>query len=198
MTGRPPPVARETPRQAIRRHLIDGPRTARELSTLAHVAEKEVVTHLEHIARSARGAGTRLGVEPSRCQDCGFVFRDRRRLGKPSACPRCRGQHVTAPVFSLPEPRIARAVDRDRVGSEWAARGFSCDLWTDPPGQRWEDFAHDTDELVMLVEGTIELQIDGRAFQPSIGDEVLVPARTLHSVRNLGTTTARWLYGYRS
>jgi len=50
----------------------------------------------------------------------------------------------------------------------------------------------------MVVEGTIELEIDGRVVRPAIGEEVAVPARVRHSVRNIGTTTARWLYGYRS
>jgi predicted Zn-ribbon and HTH transcriptional regulator len=197
VTGRPPPPASETPRQAIRRHLSGGPRTARELSALAHVSEKEVVTHLEHIARSVRGAGARLGIEPSRCQDCGFVFRDRTRLGRPSGCPRCRGQHLTAPLFRL-DARSAPSVDREAVAAEWAARGFSCGLWTDAPGQRWEDYTHATDELVIVVEGTIELEVDGRVVRPAVGEEIVVPARARHSVRNIGTTTARWLYGYRS
>jgi mannose-6-phosphate isomerase-like protein (cupin superfamily) len=89
------------------------------------------------------------------------------------------------------------ALDRDTVARDWKARGFSCDVWTDPPGQRWEDFVHGADELVMLVEGEIEMEIGGRVSVPAVGEEVLVPARTRHSVRNAGGTTARWLYGYR-
>jgi mannose-6-phosphate isomerase-like protein (cupin superfamily) len=88
-------------------------------------------------------------------------------------------------------------IDRDTVARGWKARGFSCDLWTDPPGRRWEDFVHAADELVLLVEGEIELEIGGLITMPAIGEEVLVPARTRHSVRNTGGTTARWLYGYR-
>lgn len=30
--------------------------------------------------------------------------------------------------------------DHKKIAAEWASGGFSCDLWTDPPGQRWEDF----------------------------------------------------------
>ncbi len=88
-------------------------------------------------------------------------------------------------------------VDREAVARAWNARGFSCDLWTDPPGQRWEDFAHATDELVTLVAGRIEMEIEGRVLAPAVGEEVLIPARARHSVRNVGGTTARWLYGYR-
>ena len=41
----------------------------------------------------------------------------------------------------------ARQVDRETVARDWKARGFSCGLWTDPPGQVWEAFTHSTDEL---------------------------------------------------
>lgn len=87
-------------------------------------------------------------------------------------------------------------VDRRAVADTWAARGFSCDLWVDPPGQRWEDFAHATDELLMLVEGQLEVEIDGRRQRPEIGEALLIPAGAHHSVRNIGGVTARWLYGY--
>jgi len=57
-------------------------------------------------------------------------------------------------------------VDRDAVSRDWRARGFTCDLWVDPPGQVWADFVHDTDELVMLEEGEIELELGG-PLQPA-------------------------------
>ena len=79
----------------------------------------------------------------------------------------------------------------------WAERGFSCDLWVDPPGRCWEDFVHATDELVMVVEGEMEFEIGGQVHRPGIGEELLIPAGVSHSVRNLGASTARWLYGYR-
>ncbi len=37
------------------------------------------------------------------------------------------------------------AVNREQIAADWALRGFSCDLWTDPPGQRWEEFRHATE-----------------------------------------------------
>jgi hypothetical protein len=30
-----------------------------------------------------------------------------------------------------------------------------------------------------------------------IGEDLLIPAGAVHSARNVGKTTARWLYGYR-
>ena len=89
------------------------------------------------------------------------------------------------------------AVNKQNVSKDWAARGFSCDLWVDPPGQRWEDFVHATDELVLVVEGELEFEINGVISHPKIGDELFIPAGAVHSVRNIGSQTARWLYGYR-
>jgi quercetin dioxygenase-like cupin family protein len=87
-------------------------------------------------------------------------------------------------------------IQQERISIEWASRGFSCGLWVDPPGQRWENFVHDTDELVMVVEGEVEFEITGEISRPEPGEELFIPAGAVHSVRNLGATTARWLYGY--
>jgi quercetin dioxygenase-like cupin family protein len=83
------------------------------------------------------------------------------------------------------------------IAADWAARGFSFELWTDPPVQRWEDFRHATDEFVTVLEGQVEFEIAGAIHRPQVGDELLIPAGPVHSARNIGTTTARWLYGYK-
>jgi hypothetical protein len=46
------------------------------------------------------------------------------------------------------------SVDRAAIERSWKERGFSCGLWVDPPGQVWSDYVHDTDELIMIVEGS--------------------------------------------
>jgi quercetin dioxygenase-like cupin family protein len=89
-------------------------------------------------------------------------------------------------------------VDREGIAARWRARGFGCDLWEDPPGRRWEGFVHGTDELVLVLEGRMEFEVEGRKLQPRVGEELLIPAGAAHSARNLGDTTARWLYGYRA
>ena len=88
-------------------------------------------------------------------------------------------------------------MDQEKIAQDWTARGFSCGLWVDPPGQRWEGFVHDTDELVLLIEGELELEIEGEVHRPQPGDELFIPAGARHSVRNIGGTTSKWLYGYR-
>jgi mannose-6-phosphate isomerase-like protein (cupin superfamily) len=82
-----------------------------------------------------------------------------------------------------------------QVAEQWKARGFSCDVWTDHPGQEWDNFVHDKDELLMVLEGELELVIDGQPRKPLIGEEVLIPAKTVHTVRNAGKKNNRWLYG---
>ena len=62
--------------------------------------------------------------------------------------------------------------------------------------QVWADFVHATDESVMLIEGEIELRFAGQVLRPAVGEEVLIPATTPHTVVNVVTTRNRWLYGY--
>ncbi len=88
-------------------------------------------------------------------------------------------------------------MDRAKMERDLHARGFSCGLWTDPPGQVWRNYVHNVDEVFIVVEGEMELEMQGRAFRPAIGEEVLIPAGVVHTVRNMGPTTARWIYGYR-
>lgn len=88
-------------------------------------------------------------------------------------------------------------INVDDISDDWHRRGFSCDLWVDPPGRCWEDFAHETDELVLVLEGAMEFEISGGLIRPQPGEELFIPARARHSARNLGHSTARWLYGYR-
>ena len=87
--------------------------------------------------------------------------------------------------------------NQKQIIAEWAARGFSCDLWTDPPGQRWEEFTPATDELVTVLEGQMEFEIAGEVHHPQIGEELLIPAGTIHSAQNIGKSTTHWLYGHR-
>ncbi len=104
MTAKPPPQPVErtqTLRQSIRQYLEDGPHSARELSSQVGLREKDVVAHLEQLQRSLRAAGKRLLVDPAVCLSCGFVFRKRSRLSRPSACPRCREQRIDPPTFSV-------------------------------------------------------------------------------------------------
>jgi len=97
---------------------------------------------------------------------------------------------------SLTTGRFAEPVDPDAVRADWAARGYSCHAFTDPPGQAWRDFVHDTNELVTVVEGRLDLEIAGRRVTAGPGDEVFIPRGARHSVFNVYDGTTHWLFGY--
>jgi mannose-6-phosphate isomerase-like protein (cupin superfamily) len=88
-------------------------------------------------------------------------------------------------------------IDHSAVRDDWYDRGFSCDIWIDPPGKIWTDFVHDINEFLMLIDGEIELEMDDNILHPKIGDEVLIPAGMSHTVRNIGLVTNHWFYGYK-
>ncbi len=83
------------------------------------------------------------------------------------------------------------------IQKAWHAKGFSFDVWHDPPGQVWEDFVHAVDELFMLVEGSVEMTMQGKIFRLDINEEILILAGVKHSVRNVGDTINCWYYGYK-
>ncbi|MEK9672631.1 MAG: cupin domain-containing protein [Rhodospirillaceae bacterium] len=92
--------------------------------------------------------------------------------------------------------KFPRPVDQAAVAANWAGRGYDCRPFTDPPGQRWEDFVHDCNELVTAVDGKLEMEIEGQRMEMGSGDEVFIPAKAVHSVRNIHGGTTRWLFGY--
>ena len=87
-------------------------------------------------------------------------------------------------------------VDREAVKRDWRSRSFSCGLFVDPPGRAWNDFVHETNELVTVVEGRLAMTIAGESLIAEPGDEVFIPRHALHSVENIHSGTTRWLFGY--
>ena len=89
-------------------------------------------------------------------------------------------------------------MNQEATRKDWNERGFSFEIFRDPPGQVWADFVHRTNELVMLAEGEIELEVEGKTQRPLICQEVFIPANSIHTVRNVGNINNVWYYGYRS
>lgn len=91
-----------TPRQQIMELITETRRTARQLAELVGIPERQVEEHLAHIVRSvAHDRTRRFLLEPSECQDCGYGFRSRTRLTRPSRCPRCRSEAISAPRYGI-------------------------------------------------------------------------------------------------
>lgn len=92
--------------------------------------------------------------------------------------------------------KFPRPVDHAAVVRDWIERGYSCRAFTDPPGQVWPDFVHDTDELVTVVHGRLEVRLHGASYVLEPGDELFIPRGAAHTVRNVHAGTTHWLYGY--
>ena len=91
-----------TVRQRIVDLITETLRSSQQLSELIGIPERHIEDHLIHIQRSvAHNKTRRFVMEPSECQDCDFVFRERTRLTTPSRCPRCRSENISSPRFGI-------------------------------------------------------------------------------------------------
>jgi len=75
--------------------------TAREISGVIGISEKEVATHLPHIDRSLSRRGQKLVIHPTHCRGCGYTFKKDNHFKKPSRCPRCKSERLEPPRFSV-------------------------------------------------------------------------------------------------
>jgi DNA-directed RNA polymerase specialized sigma24 family protein/quercetin dioxygenase-like cupin family protein len=99
-----------------------------------------------------------------------------------------------------PTPVVAEETDpitreSQRIASDWRARGFSCELMSDPPGTAYNDVKHENDEIIIVLVGALEVELDGatRVLRP--GEELSIPRGHDHSVRAQGADDVQWLYG---
>ena len=92
----------QTPRQRII-DLITGTRlSSYQLAQMLGISERQVEEHLTHVMKTiARDKTRQFILDPARCQDCDFVFRDRSRLTSPSRCPHCRSEAIAPPRYGI-------------------------------------------------------------------------------------------------
>ena len=91
-----------------------------------------------------------------------------------------------------------KSVIPEHIKQDWDTKGYRFGVFRDPSGRVWADFVHKTDELIVLAEGEIELEIEGKEHRPNVGDEIFIPANAVHTVRNIGKSNNVWYYGYRN
>ena len=91
-----------TPRQRIIELLTNARMTTHQLAPMLGIPEQQVEEHLAHVVKTvAHDRSRRFILEPSICLDCGFMFRDRTRLTRPSRCPQCRSEGISAPRYGI-------------------------------------------------------------------------------------------------
>ncbi len=104
--GEPEASADETIRQRIVLLLSGTERTFEELRREVGLPARRLEDELQHVERSVRRSRSeprKLAVDPARCIECGFVFRDRAptRFKGPGRCPRCKSERIAEPRLSI-------------------------------------------------------------------------------------------------
>ena len=82
------------------------PLTVKAIGNLLGIPPREhymLYEDLHHIAKTIRKRfkGKNLFMVPPQCSECGFVFKDMKRLRKPSRCPRCKSERILPPRFII-------------------------------------------------------------------------------------------------
>ncbi|MDQ7781960.1 MAG: hypothetical protein RDU20_03710 [Desulfomonilaceae bacterium] len=78
--------------------LSQGAYSARDLSRILGIREREVYDHLPHVEKTV-GKGASIIREPARCLMCDYVFKKRRRFTTPGRCPICRSENISPPLY---------------------------------------------------------------------------------------------------
>jgi quercetin dioxygenase-like cupin family protein len=64
------------------------------------------------------------------------------------------------------------------------------------PGVAFPKHSHPGEEIIYVLEGTLEYTIDGKPVTVKPGDVLFVPAGTIHSVKNIGSGNGAELATY--
>lgn len=92
-----------------------------------------------------------------------------------------RWQGASAPS----EAELRERLERD---------GYSVIAWTDRPNAHYGAHAHERDESIWLVSGSIRFVARGEELALAPGDRLMLPAGTVH-VADAGPEGARYLIG---
>lgn len=86
----------------------------------------------------------------------------------------------------------------DGLEESWAKRGFSFSIGTIKANDAIDKAFHDDkDELVFMESGQYEFTLGDKTFIQEGNEEVLIPAGTTHSIKNLGAKDSKIYYGYK-
>ena len=64
------------------------------------------------------------------------------------------------------------------------------------PGASFPKHSHPGEEVIYVIEGAFEYEIDGKVSKAKAGEVLFVPAGAVHSAKNVGTDNAAELATY--
>jgi len=92
--------------------------------------------------------------------------------------------------------RGGEAPRQEELRAALEQEGFSVFTWSDAPGASYEPHRHEEDESLWMITGEMSFEVDGRRYDLSTGDRLMLPARTEHSAL-AGPRGATYLIGQR-
>ncbi|MBW2995135.1 transcriptional regulator [Candidatus Woesearchaeota archaeon] len=78
--------------------------SAQELCTIYKVILSDIEEDLQHIAKTVKPE-FELSMYPAVCKNCGFIFKERSKIRKPSKCPKCKSESIDFPKFKIEPAR---------------------------------------------------------------------------------------------
>jgi transcriptional regulator with XRE-family HTH domain len=131
-----------------------------------------------------------------------FLHRLASALGTSIAELFSESSHLSGPVHHFPADRCLRIADAGHEGA-WFERIIpiaksgllQANILNIPPGVRSDaDIQHIGEELGYLIEGELEVTVDGRSYMMKSGDLLFFSSSLPHGYKNTGDTVARILW----
>ncbi len=91
--------------------------------------------------------------------------------------------------MSTGSPRVRQ------TAQEWSSRGYQCTYRTASPGQHLPKAVYDTDSVIVVLAGQLEVSFKGATHFPGPGRRVHVPAGVQYTVRTADNADSAWLRG---
>ena len=88
-----------TRRQEIIQMLEMGEWSLERLANYFRTTLKDLLLDFEHIPKSIRPR--KLKITPACCNKCGYLFRDRTRINRPSKCPMCKSEWIEPAKYRI-------------------------------------------------------------------------------------------------
>ncbi|MCA9804116.1 MAG: cupin domain-containing protein [Cyanobacteria bacterium HKST-UBA02] len=85
------------------------------------------------------------------------------------------------------------SIESGNIAAELRRQGLEVFAWSDAPGATYSPHSHGHDETIVVIAGCIEFEIDGVRHLLEKGDELVLPAGTVHSAVNPGDKPVRYL-----
>ncbi len=99
-------------------------------------------------------------------------------------------RHDERPVYAINES----SVTYERISSSFPGSVLRSVIIHEPPGHRAEPIAHEGEEMLFVLEGTVTVEVDGDRTVLETGDSIHFPSTKVHSTWNHSDTPATILW----